>query len=148
MTQPPPRFPRPDPLFPYTTLFRSIAGRCRYNQAFRSIDAMVPALFAMLLMLIPAILTALGVVSERERGSIINFYVTPVRKLEFLLGKQLPYVALAGVNLLLLIGLAIVVFGVPLKGSIVGLLAGGLLYVFRSTEIGRASCRERVCQYV
>lgn len=110
--------------------------RYRYNQAFRSLDAMVPALFAMMLMMIPAILTALGVVSERERGSIINLYVTPVRKLEFLLGKQLPYAVLAGANVLLLTAMATFVFGVPLKGSLAGLLLGGLLYVLASTGIG------------
>ena len=114
----------------------SLVLRYRYNQAFRSLDAMVPALFAMMLMLIPAILATLGVVSERERGSITNLYVTPVRKLEFLLGKQLPYVALAYVNVLLLTAMAVFVFGVPLKGSLFGLLLGGLLYVLASTGLG------------
>ena len=114
----------------------NLVMRYRYNQAFRSIDAMVPALFAMMLMLIPAILTALGVVSERERGSITKLYVTPVRKLEFLLGKQMPYVALAYVNVLLLIVMTVFVFGVPLKGSLIGLLLGGLFYVLASTGIG------------
>lgn len=114
----------------------TVVPRFRYNQAFRSLDAMVPALFAMMLMLIPAILAALGVVSERERGSITNLYVTPVRKIEFLLGKQLPYVALAYVNVLLLIAMAVFVFGVPLKGSLIGLLLGGLFYVLASTAIG------------
>jgi ribosome-dependent ATPase len=114
----------------------SLVMRYRYNQAFRSIDAMVPALFAMMLMLIPAILATLGVVSERERGSIINLYVTPVRKLEFLLGKQAPYVALAYVNVLVLTGMAVFVFGVPLKGSLLGLLLGGFFYVLASTGIG------------
>ncbi|WP_300301497.1 ABC transporter permease, partial [Ferrovibrio sp.] len=114
----------------------SLVMRYRYNQAFRSIDAMVPALFAMMLMLIPAILATLGVVSERERGSITNLYVTPVRKLEFLLGKQAPYVVLAYVNVLLLTVMAVFVFGVPLKGSLFGLLLGGLLYVLASTGIG------------
>ncbi len=114
----------------------SLAMRFRYNQAFRSLDAMVPALFAIMLMLIPAILATLGVVAERERGSITNLYVTPVRKLEFLLGKQLPYVALAYVNVLLLTAMALFVFGVPLKGSLLGLLLGSLLYVLASTGIG------------
>lgn len=114
----------------------TLETRFRYNQAFRSVDAMVPALFALLLMMVPTILATLGVVAERERGSIVNLYVTPVRKLEFLLGKQLPYVVLSYVNLLLLIGMALVVFGVPLKGSLTGLLLGGLFYVLASTAIG------------
>lgn len=122
----------------------SLVMRYRYNQAFRSIDAMVPALFAMMLMLIPAILATLGVVSERERGSITNLYVTPVHKLEFLLGKQAPYVALAYVNVLVLTAMAVFVFGVPLKGSLFGLLLGGFFYVLASTGIGMVtSCFTR-----
>ena len=62
-------------------------------------------------------LTALSVVREKELGSIINFYVTPVTRLEFLLGKQLPYIVLAMLNFLLLVLLAVTLFGVPLKGS-------------------------------
>ena len=54
---------------------------------------MVPAVIPMLLIFIPAILMALGVVREKELGSITNLYVTPVTRLEFLLGKQLPYIA-------------------------------------------------------
>ncbi len=63
---------------------------------------MVPAVIPMLLLMIPAMLTALSVVREKELGSIINLYVTPVTRSEFLLGKQLPYVALAMVNFLLM----------------------------------------------
>jgi ribosome-dependent ATPase len=66
--------------------------RYRYNPDVRSLPAMVPAVIPMLLLFIPAMLTALGVVREKELGSIINLYVTPVTKLEFLLGKQLPYI--------------------------------------------------------
>ena len=69
--------------------------RYRYNQDFQSLYAMVPAIIPLLLMFVPAILTALGVVREKELGSITNLYVTPVTRLEFLLGKQLPYVAVA-----------------------------------------------------
>ena len=72
--------------------------RYRYNQDFRSLDAMVPGTIALLLLFVPAILTALAVVREKELGSITNLYVTPVTRLEFLLGKQLPYVAIAMVS--------------------------------------------------
>lgn len=97
---------------------------------------MVPAVIPLLLMLIPAILTALSVVREKELGSIVNLYVTPVTRLEFLLGKQLPYVALAMLNFLLLTGLAVFVFGVPLKGSFPTLAAAALLYVIAATALG------------
>jgi ribosome-dependent ATPase len=97
---------------------------------------MVPAVIPLLLMMIPAILTALSVVREKELGSIVNLYVTPVTRLEFLLGKQIPYVLLAMVNFLLLTALAIVVFGVPLKGSFPALALGAALYVTAATALG------------
>ena len=86
-----------------------VALRYRYNPDVQSLPAMVPAVIPLLLMLIPAMLTALGVVREKELGSITNFYVTPVTRLEFLLGKQLPYVALGMINFFLLVMLAVFV---------------------------------------
>ncbi|BAI75861.1 ABC-2 type transport system ATP-binding protein (plasmid) [Azospirillum sp. B510] len=110
--------------------------RYRYNQAFRSLDAMVPSTIGLLLVFIPAILAALGVVREKELGSITNLYVTPVTRLEFLLGKQLPYIGLASFNLLLMVVMAVTLFGVPVKGSLLGLLLGGLVYVVATTALG------------
>ena len=77
----------------------TIETRFRYNQDFKSLYAMVPGTIAILLVFIPAILTALGVVREKELGSITNLYVTPTRRHEFLLGKQLPYILLSMLNL-------------------------------------------------
>ena len=71
----------------------------------------------LLLLMIPAILATLSVVREKELGSIINFYVTPVTRLEFLIGKQLPYVALGMLNFFLLTAFAVFVFRVPFTGS-------------------------------
>ncbi|HEY6023577.1 MAG TPA: ABC transporter permease, partial [Pseudolabrys sp.] len=76
-------------------------------------------------------------VREKELGSIINFYVTPTTRLEFLIGKQLPYVVLAQFNFLLLTAFAATWFGVPLRGSLLALFAGGLLYVISSTAMGQ-----------
>jgi len=114
----------------------TVETRYRYNPEVRSIVAMVPAVIPILLMLIPAALTALSVVREKELGSILNFYVTPVSKLEFLLGKQLPYVVLAMLSFLLLCLMAVYVFGVPVKGSFLALAAGALLYVIGATGFG------------
>ena len=97
---------------------------------------MVPAVIPLLLLLIPAMLTTLSVVREKELGSIINFYVTPTTRLEFLLGKQLPYVALGMFNFLLMTALAVTAFGVPLTGSFVALATGALLYVGCATAMG------------
>ncbi len=110
--------------------------RYRYNPDVRSLPAMVPGVIPMLLMLIPAILTALSVVREKELGSIVNLYVTPATRLEFLLGKQLPYVVLAMANFFLMLLLAVSVFGVPVTGSLFALTLGALLYVISSTGLG------------
>ncbi len=113
-----------------------IEVRYRYNQDFKSIYAMVPAVIPILLVFIPAILMALGVVREKELGSITNLYATPVTRLEFLLGKQLPYIGVSMINFFGLVALAIVVFGVPLKGSMLALAVGALIYVTATTGLG------------
>jgi ribosome-dependent ATPase len=110
--------------------------RYRYNPGIESLIAMVPAVIPLLLMLIPAMLTALSVVREKELGSILNFYATPVSRLEFLLGKQFPYVVLAFLNYLMLVAFAVFIFRVPLTGSFLTLSAAALLYVLASTTIG------------
>ena len=110
--------------------------RYRYNPDVRSLPAMVPAVIPLLLMLIPAMLTALSVVREKELGSIINLYVTPVTRTEFLVGKQLPYIGLAMANFFLLTALAVTVFGVPLKGSFGTLTLTALVYVACATGFG------------
>ena len=114
----------------------NIETRFRYNPDVKSLVAMVPAVIPLLLMLIPAMLAALSVVREKELGSITNFYVTPTTRLEFLLGKQFPYVVLSFLSFLLLTLLAVTVFGVPLKGSFLTLAAGALLYVGAATATG------------
>jgi len=117
----------------------NIEMRYRYNQAFRSSDAMVPAVIALMLVFLPPILTALGVVAEKELGSITNLYVTPVTRLEFLLGKQMPYVALAMFNFVVMLIFAVIVFGVIPKGSVIGLFIAALAYVLATTAIGLVS---------
>lgn len=114
----------------------TVETRFRYNPDVRSLPAMAPAMIPLLLMMIPAMLAALSVVREKELGSMVNFYVTPATRLEFLLGKQLPYVALAMLNFLLLTGLATLVFKVPLKGSFAALALAALLYVIAATSLG------------
>ncbi len=110
--------------------------RYRYNPSVLSIVAMVPAIMPMLLLMIPAMLAALSVVREKELGSIINFYVTPVTRMEFLIGKQLPYIALAFMNFLMLTAFAIFAFRVPFTGSFLTLSVAALLYVIITTGMG------------
>ncbi|HYW77153.1 MAG TPA: ribosome-associated ATPase/putative transporter RbbA [Gammaproteobacteria bacterium] len=114
----------------------NIETRFRYNPNVESLPAMVPAMIPLLLMMIPAMLAALSVVREKELGSIVNFYVTPTTRLEFLLGKQCPYIALSMLSFLLLVLMAVFVFSVPIKGSLAALALGALLYVTVSTAYG------------
>jgi ribosome-dependent ATPase len=113
-----------------------IETRFRYNQSFKSVFAMVPSDIMLILILIPGMLTALCVVREKELGSIANFYAAPASKFEFLLGKQLPYFGLALINAVTLVLLAVLVFGVPVKGSRAALAAGCLVYVLAATGFG------------
>jgi ribosome-dependent ATPase len=113
-----------------------IDTRFRYNQDFKSVFAMVPGILMLVLMLIPAMMTALGVVREKELGSITNLYVTPTSGIEFLLGKQLPYVGIALLNFASLVAVALLVFRVPVKGSGTALVLGAALYVFCTTGFG------------
>ncbi len=113
-----------------------VSMRFRYNQDFNSVNSLVPSTIALLLALVPAILMALAVVREKEFGSITNLYVTPVTRAEFLLGKQLPYVALAMIGFAVVAAMASLLFGVPVKGSVPALLVGTLIYVYATTAYG------------
>jgi ribosome-dependent ATPase len=114
----------------------SVQDRYMYNPTFESIYSIVPSVPALLLILIPAILMTVSIVREKELGSMINFYVTPTGRLEYLLGKQLPYVAIGMLNFLILAALALIVFGVPIKGSFLMLTLCTLLYLIVTTGIG------------
>ena len=110
--------------------------RFRYNQDVVSVNAIGPGVMALILAFIPAMLTALGIVREKELGSITNFYATPLTRLEFLLGKQAPYLAISLINLAVLTAMNRWLFGVPFKGSGLTLAFGGLLYVLATTSMG------------
>jgi ribosome-dependent ATPase len=113
-----------------------IETRFRYNQAFLSVNAMVPSIFMLMLCLIPAIMSAIAVVREKETGSIANFRSTPITRFEFLIGKQLPYVAVAMINFFALLLIAIFIFRVPVKGPFLVLLLGTFVYVISTTGFG------------
>jgi ribosome-dependent ATPase len=114
----------------------TVDPRALYNQSFESVYAMVPGDLMLLLMLIPSMLTALSVVREKELGSIANFYAAPATKAEFLLGKQLPYVVVSLIQFVTLVLLAVLLFQVPIKGSLPTLVLGAVIYVLASTGFG------------
>jgi ribosome-dependent ATPase len=113
-----------------------IDSRFMYNPTFESIYSIVPSVPALLLLLIPAILMTVSIVREKELGSMINFYVTPTGKFEYLLGKQLPYIAIGIINFFILAALTLIVFNVPIKGSFLMLALCTVLYVTATTGLG------------
>jgi len=113
-----------------------IEPRFMYNQDFDSINAIAPGVMMLVLMMIPAMMSAVGVVREREIGSIANFYASPAAVAQYLIGKQLPYIAVGMVNFAAMMLMIIYLFGVPLKGSFIGLAIGTLLMVSATTALG------------
>ncbi|KLT73312.1 hypothetical protein PL75_03605 [Neisseria arctica] len=111
-------------------------ARFLYNQDFKSMYAVAPGIMMMVLMLIPAMMTAIGVVREREIGSIANLYASPATVSQYLVGKQLPYIVVGMVNYCVLFFMMIFWFQVPLKGSFAALTLGTVLMICVSTALG------------
>lgn len=110
--------------------------RFHYNQSFKSVNSIVPGVIMLMLALIPAMMTAVGIVKEKEYGSISNFHSTPISALEYLLGKQLPYVVVAYISFLLMSLVAWGIFGISVHGSYIALHFGVILYVMSTTAFG------------
>lgn len=114
----------------------SLVVRYRYNPNAESIYAIGPSVPAMMLMMFLAILMAVSVAREKEIGTIANFYATPTTRLEFLLGKQLPYIGVGLINFVIMTATVWFLFKVPLKGSGAALALAALLYSMAATGYG------------
>lgn len=121
-----------------TTLVQPVQLQTRnlYNQPLKSIWSMAPKLIMVILMIAPPFLTVLGVVREKETGSIFNIYASTVSKAEFLLGKLIPYVIISMFNALMLFLLARYLFGAPFKGSLPCFAMATTVYVICTTGVG------------
>jgi len=113
-----------------------VAIRFRYNQAFLSVYAISPGVLMLLMYMFSTMLTALGVVREKEMGSITNLYAAPATKVEFLIGKQLPYIAIAMLSFFNLVFVMVFVFQVPMAGNFIALVFGALLFATAATSLG------------
>lgn len=129
-------FGRSTPGATVDTLPVKVEPRMAFNQEYRSLYSFGPSSLMVALTLIPAMLTALGVVREKEMGTIVNLYASPGSISEFLVGKQLPYVALTLLSYLTLVGVLLTVFSLPVKGSLIALTLGGVCYAFAVTGLG------------
>ncbi len=114
----------------------TIETRFRYNQAFLSVFAISPGVLMLLVYMFSTMLTALGVVREKELGSITNLYAAPAIKLEFLIGKQLPYIGFGVISFASLAVLITVFFQVPVTGNFAALAVGAVLFVTAATGLG------------
>lgn len=110
--------------------------RYLYNQEVRSAWTIAPVLVMFVLTLAPPLLTALGIVREKERGSIYNIYSSTVSRLEFLIGKLAPYIGISAFNIVVLWGMAVYLFGAPFKGNGLLFYATALLFVCITTGQG------------
>ena len=114
----------------------SLEPRYAYNQDFKSVNAIAPGVLMLALTLFPAMMAAVGVVREREIGSIANYYTSPASRLQYLVGKQLPYIATAMLSFVILYLMMRYWFGLPMKGSLAALTLATLLMSCTSTAIG------------
>ncbi|MEP0322122.1 MULTISPECIES: ribosome-associated ATPase/putative transporter RbbA [Alphaproteobacteria] len=129
-------FARREPGSQTTIQLAEIETRFRYNQAFLSVYAISPGVIMLLIYMFSTMLTALGVVREKELGSITNLYAAPASKLEFLIGKQLPYIGIAIVSFASLVLLMTVFFQVPITGNFMALVVGAILFATAATSLG------------
>jgi ABC-2 type transport system permease protein len=124
--------------FPRGTLELPIQPEVRvwYNPGLQSRDFIIPGLFAVILMALSPLLTALAVAREKELGTIAQIYASPLTKLEFIIAKLLPYLAIAALQLALVLAAGFIWFKVPMHGSLTLLVLLGLVYIICTVSIG------------
>jgi ABC-2 type transport system permease protein len=113
-----------------------VQSRVLYNPGLKSVNVIVPGLFGVILMALPPLLSALAIVREKEQGSIQQVFVSPIRPLELIVGKLIPYVVIAFIEMIIVLVGGILWFGVPFRGSLVIFLAASMLYVLCTVGIG------------
>ena len=113
-----------------------VKSRVWYNPELKSVNFIVPGVIAVIMMIVGAILTALSIVKEKERGTIEQILVSPVRPLEMMIGKIVPYVIIALIDLGIVIAAGYLLFHVPIKGSLVQLSIFAILYLISSLGVG------------
>ena len=113
-----------------------VQSRVWYNPELRSVNFIVPGVIAVIMMIVGAILTALSIVKEKERGTLEQILVSPIRPVEMIIGKIVPYVIIALIDLAIIIAAGYVLFAVPIKGSLAALALFSLLYLICALGVG------------
>jgi ABC-2 type transport system permease protein len=114
----------------------SIEHRMFYNERLRSVNMFVPGIIALILMLISALMTSVSITREKELGTMEVLLVSPLRPIQIILGKVIPYLALAFLNSIVIIGVGYFVFHVPVNGSILLIFGLCLLFILLALTIG------------
>jgi len=113
-----------------------VETRYFFNESLKSSNALVPGLIAIVLLMNPAVLTALAITREKEFGTIYNIYSTPIKKWEFLVGKIIPYLIISSINFVVIVTTIKLLFQIQMKGGIFNLIPGAFLYVLINVSIG------------
>jgi ABC-2 type transport system permease protein len=121
---------------PMPTAGVELKSRIWYNAELKSVNFIVPGVIAVIMMIVGAILTALSIVKEKERGTIEQILVSPIRPLEMMIGKIIPYVIIAFIDLAIIVTAGYFMFHVPIKGSLFQLAIFALLYLIASLGTG------------
>jgi ABC-2 type transport system permease protein len=110
--------------------------RMLYNPEMKSVYGFVPGLMALILMLVSAMMTAITITREKETGTMEVLLVSPLRPPLIILGKIAPYILLSFINALLILFFGYFLFHVPIRGSIILLLAESLLFILTALSLG------------
>ena len=113
-----------------------IRQRVWYNPELKSSNFMIPAVMGMILQFLSQLFTSLAIVREREQGTIEQLVVTPIKSWELIVGKIVPYVGIAFFDLLEVLVLGVVLFGVPIHGSVILLLTLSFLFLITTLGMG------------
>lgn len=110
--------------------------RMMFNEQMKGVYMFVPGIMAMILMLISALLTSISIVREKELGTMEVLLVSPLRPIQIIIGKVTPYILLSLVNAVTIIVLGNLVFGMPVQGSTLLLLAETILFIIMALSLG------------
>ncbi|HCH00055.1 MAG TPA: ABC transporter permease [Actinobacteria bacterium] len=112
------------------------SSRVWYNPELRSVNYIVPGLIALILMTVTTITISLAIVREKEKGTLENLIISPIKSWELILGKIAPYVLIAFVEALLITATGMLWFNVPMNGSLLLLFLGLVIYVAGTLGLG------------
>jgi ABC-2 type transport system permease protein len=116
----------------------SVEHRMFYNEELRSANMFVPGIITLILMIISALMTSISITREKENGTMEILLVSPLQPIQIILGKVVPYMALAFLNSIIIVGVGHFIFGVPVRGSVFLLFALCLLFIFVALSLGIA----------